>query len=203
MEEGLRQRKKRRTRRALVDAALKLFAEHGYDQTTIAAITAAADVAPRTFFSYFRSKDDLLFAEFDTAMELMRAGFAARPTDEGPVDALRRIATQVLPQAADHLLGEHADVRRRLLLSRPELAARAVQCMQEAERELAAQLHAAFPDHLSQLQAVAVTAALVAVALRSMEDAEPPDRLHANLMWALDLVKPVMASHSRPPGPHT
>jgi AcrR family transcriptional regulator len=203
VEEGLRQRKKRRTRRALVDAALELFAEHGYDQTTIAAITAAAEVAPRTFFSYFRSKDDLLFADFDNALELMRAGFAAQPAGEGPADALRRIATQVLPQAAGHLLGEHADVRRQLLLARPELAARAVQCLQEAERELATQLHAAFPGHLSELQAVAVTAALVAVALRSIEDGEPPDRLDANLTWALDLVKPVMASRSQPPGPHT
>jgi AcrR family transcriptional regulator len=202
VQEGLRQRKKRRTRRALVDAALKLFAEHGYDQTTIAAITAAADIAPRTFFSYFRSKDDLLFANFDDALELMRAGFAAQPAGEGPAEALQRIATHVLPQAADHLLGEHADIRRRLLLSRPELAARAVQCMQEAERELATQLHAAFPDHLSELQAVAVTAALVAVALRSIEDGTPPDRMHANLAWALDLVKPVMASRSQPPGPH-
>lgn len=121
-------------------------------QYTRGAITAAADVAPRTFFSYFRSKDDLLFADFDPALELMRAGFAARPAEEGPADALHRIATQVLPQATDHLLGKHADIRRRLLLSRPELAARAVQCMQEAERELAAQLHGAFPDHLSELQ---------------------------------------------------
>jgi hypothetical protein len=127
----------------------------------------------------------------------------ALPTGEGPADALRRVATQVLPQAAGHLLGEHADVRRQLLLSRPELAARAVQCLQEAERELATQLHAAFPGHLSELQAVAVTAALVAVALRSIEDGEPPDRLDANLTWALDLVKPVMASRSQPPGPRT
>jgi AcrR family transcriptional regulator len=200
VEEGLRQRKKRRTRRALVDAALELFAERGYDQTTIAAITAAVDVSPRTFFSYFRSKDDLLFADFDTALELMRAGFAIQPAGEGPADALRRIATQIIPQAAEHLLGKHAEVRRRLLLSRPELAARAVQCMQEAERELATQLHAAFPDRLSELQAVAVTAALVAVALRSIENGEPPDQLHANLTWALDLIKPVMDSSSQPPG---
>jgi hypothetical protein len=58
-------------------------------------------------------------------------------------------------------------------------------------------------DSLSELQAVAVTAATIAVTLRSIEHGEPPDQLHANLMWALDLVKPVMDSRRQPPGRHT
>ena len=52
---SLRERKRVRTRQALIDAAAELFERRGYDGTTIADIAAAADVSTRTFFSYFAS----------------------------------------------------------------------------------------------------------------------------------------------------
>jgi AcrR family transcriptional regulator len=68
---GRRQRRRDRTRAALMDAALRLFSEHGYDATTIEEITEAADVAPRTFFSYFSSKEEVLFGEHPERREAL------------------------------------------------------------------------------------------------------------------------------------
>jgi AcrR family transcriptional regulator len=84
-----RERKKLATRQALEEAALRLFAAQGYEQTTVEEIAEAADVAVRTFFRYFSSKQDVLFGEVASdRLGRLRRELAARPLTEAPLDSV-------------------------------------------------------------------------------------------------------------------
>jgi AcrR family transcriptional regulator len=89
--ESLRERKKARTREAIIDAALELFEQKGYDATTVEDIAAAAEVSPRTFFRYFDSKLDLIMARSDTKHTLIGPLLLARPPEEGLLGAMREV----------------------------------------------------------------------------------------------------------------
>ncbi|MER5868934.1 TetR family transcriptional regulator, partial [Streptomyces sp. NPDC002044] len=86
---GLRERKKRRTRDALLRAALLLFIAQGYDQTTVDEIADAVDVSQRTFFRYFANKEEAVFAVQDLVESHFVAELRARPAAEGPLRAMR------------------------------------------------------------------------------------------------------------------
>ena len=84
---GLRERKKLATREALHEAALRLFAARGYRTTTVADI-AAADVSERTFFRYFRSKEDVALQDVGRLLPQLEEAIQGRPPDEAPLRAL-------------------------------------------------------------------------------------------------------------------
>jgi AcrR family transcriptional regulator len=97
---SLRERKKAATRRRLMMVALRLFERHGFEQTTVEQIAARADVAPRTFFRYFPAKVDVLFADHEQLVALIRDTLATRPPDEPIIDALRRAVLNGVEQVA-------------------------------------------------------------------------------------------------------
>ena len=112
MAEGLRERKKQRTRDQIVAAAMTLFAERGYQATTIADIAAAADVAPRTFFSYFPSKEAVVFHDLERDLDSLASTLRDRLPGETAFDALRRWIDGMFELwAADE---EEAVLRKRL-----------------------------------------------------------------------------------------
>ena len=89
---GRRERKKQATSVALHEAALRLFAENGYAETTVEDIADAADVAARTFFRHFGSKEAVLFADEDDRQDLWRDALRERPIDEPILVTVREAA---------------------------------------------------------------------------------------------------------------
>jgi AcrR family transcriptional regulator len=86
---GLRERKKQRTRETIARAAHELFAERGYNATTLPDIAEAADVSTRTIFAYFPSKEDILFSEFPVMKEALAQALAERPEGEEALETVR------------------------------------------------------------------------------------------------------------------
>ncbi|CAL9575811.1 TetR family transcriptional regulator [Streptomyces sp. Tu 3180] len=138
---GLRERKKQRTRDALVRAALELFATRGYEGTTVDDIAAAVDVSQRTFFRYFASKEEVAFFVPRLAESHVVEAVRGRPPGEAPLETLRRAVLdswdginatieQVVP------LDLHLRVYR-VIESTPALLAAHLRRATELEEELA------------------------------------------------------------------
>lgn len=94
---SLREQTRTVVRSLLARSALDLFAEKGFDNTTIDDIAVAAGVSRRTVFNYFRSKEDIALGSLSEQGDLIAARFAERPTDEDVWESLR---------AAFHVLDE-------------------------------------------------------------------------------------------------
>ncbi|MBG0819206.1 TetR family transcriptional regulator [Planomonospora sp. ID91781] len=124
--EGLRERKKARTRRTIQEQALRLFAEQGYEATTVEQIAEAAEISPSTFFRYFPTKEDVVVQ--DDYDPVMLAALAAQPAGLDPVPALRAAMREAFAQIPPEE-EEQIRARTRLQLSHPALRARAVDNM--------------------------------------------------------------------------
>jgi AcrR family transcriptional regulator len=175
---SLRERKRERTRQALVDAALELFERYGYEETTVAEIAAKAEVGTRTFFNYFPTKEDLLFPEHDLRVQTTLAAIENRTPDETPAEVLLR-ALQEAGGADSDLVSRLGALRLRLARIVPAVRARGLQGQFDAQRAIAEQLRLAFPE-LDAVDAAALVGAFVGAitgALAVLMEQEPVDDL--------------------------
>ncbi|MFG3055425.1 TetR/AcrR family transcriptional regulator [Kitasatospora sp. NPDC048239] len=189
---SLRDRKRARTRQALVDAATELFERQGYDRTTVADIAAAAEIGTRTFFSYFASKEELLFPEADTRVQAVIAAIDSRTPEEGPAEVLLR-ALSTVPDTGDDMVGPLAALRLELTRTVPAVRGRALQIQLDAQQEIARRLAEAFADRLDLVQAAALTGAFIGaitgvlqVLLEGPDRIATPAALHAAVRTATD-----------------
>lgn len=159
MTPSLRSRKRARTRQTIVDAAVELFERNGYDGTTVADIAAAADIGARTYFSYFASKEEVLFPEVDGRVRAAVTAIAARRPDERPVDVLLRGLEEA--SVGSDMTGRLAALRLELVRTVPAVRGRGLHLQQEGMHEIARRLREAYPDELDEVSAAALVGAFV------------------------------------------
>ena len=106
----------------LEQAALELFVERGFEQTTVAGIAQRAGLTERTFFRHFTDKREVLFAGGSMLQELLVKGVAQAPPDAAPLDAV----SGSLQAAAPHLQqrGDYPMQRQAVIAANPELQER-------------------------------------------------------------------------------
>jgi AcrR family transcriptional regulator len=130
METSLRERKKQKTKRAVMDIALRLFSEKGFDATTVEEICAEAEISPSTFFRYFPTKEAAAFPDEDDRIATVENELRARPEGEPLHVTIRRSALALV----DHDLEAKGDFQARVeLMGRePAILAYATKTQNEA-----------------------------------------------------------------------
>ena len=169
---GLRERKKQNTRETIARVALQLFAERGYEHTTLAEIADAADISRRTIFAYFETKEDILFSDVPALLEQLGQTLEQRPPGSTTVDALRDFLTSGVPMDDRAMLRAkiiHTD--ERLRLSKRARFARVEELIAES---IATDLHAGPDDVRPPLVAASITAALTTMSDRLGAESREP-----------------------------
>jgi AcrR family transcriptional regulator len=136
---GKRERRKRETREAIVAAAERLFAADGYDGVTVADIAAAAGVSVKTLFTYFHSKEDLVFADEEKLLGRLLAMVGERAPGQTPLQAVTAALHAALADEEDP---QGLESFHRTLGSSPAVASRLRRMWEQYENELAALLAA-------------------------------------------------------------
>jgi AcrR family transcriptional regulator len=122
-EPGLRERKRRETKRNIQLAVLRLAGEHGLDQVTVDDISREAGISPRTFFNYFATKEDSLAGDLPMVFDAETARAFEVPRPEG--DPLGELIEIMAEQAdGDEVVDpELHQLRRRLVADYPQIVA--------------------------------------------------------------------------------
>ena len=187
--EGLRERKKRATREALHDAALRLTLERGLDHLTVEEISAVAGVSPRTFFNYFPGKeqaiigDDLFAADAQQATEIMTGAASV-------LDGMQAIALELAAAVATRR--EQVQLRWQVITRYPALITRMFARLEEfnaiVASAVAARLGQAPDDAYPQLMA-AMTTTGIRVAVQRWTDGHGDDPLERHMAEVFGLLK--------------
>jgi AcrR family transcriptional regulator len=161
---GLRERKKLATRLAIHEAGMRLFAEHGFTATTVDAIAEAAGVSRATVFSYFPTKEEIVFGDAAAAVDMLAERLSGRPAGEPAVATVRAWLGELGGWLEPELI-----LQLRLGREVPAVGARRLQLNRDIEAVIATALEAELGQdkHL----AARLTAASLLGALATIEEA--------------------------------
>lgn len=155
-DEGLRERKRRETLQRITEAGVRLFIAKGYEATTLDAIAAEAGIARRTFFYYFKSKDDILLSLQSGFDDWIAEAMRDEPLDKRPLHAARDAIVKICARyPAEDMLAID-----RLMRSSEAVMARKQASYMQQEKALLAALRERWPapERESALRLVAMLA---------------------------------------------
>ncbi|GAA3759380.1 TetR family transcriptional regulator [Plantactinospora mayteni] len=186
----------------LARAAFELFADQGYESTTIDDITAAAGVARRTFFRHFPSKDDVIFPDHDSVLDRVRWYLGASANAE-PVFAVAE-ATRLIFESFI-ATPQQTIARYRLTREAAALRDREIASVARYERVLSDYLRSRLPDTSAAALAAHVAAASFVAAhnqvlrewLRSGGTEDPRPALEAAVATVSELITPLITRNAR------
>ena len=180
----------------LTKAAIELFAERGYDDTTVAEIAERAGLTKRTFFRYFADKREVLFSGAEQLAEVWLAGVAGAPADADPM-AMVAAGFEPLAELFEERL-EFARLRAQIIAANPELMERELIKLQGLAGEL---------KHALLVRGVALNAAILAaqagvtvfhVAFARWVEQDDPTAFRRLLAESLEELREVAAPTARP-----
>ncbi len=164
-EDGLRERNKAQRRAAIIRAAFRLFAERGYDATTVADIAEAAEVSPRTVTLYFATKQDIALSRFSESTQCLADALADRGPNETATQIMGRWLTEKHARPYEEGLQE---LSHRMFAANPELralrTARMADAIREGTRAVAEDLGTTPDDIGPRIAAAAAAAVLTEIA---------------------------------------
>ncbi|MCX2933662.1 TetR/AcrR family transcriptional regulator [Mycobacterium sp. CVI_P3] len=150
------------TRRALIEAAIKRFADNGISGTTVTDIAGDVGVTERTFYRHFASKEEVLFADYDDHIEWFRRALEVRPRGE-PITRSVRAAMNAFPM--DHRIVTETARLRSSELSEQQIAVHMQRVQALLGAEIERHLKATTFSEPEDEPRAAVTAAMIAAAI--------------------------------------
>jgi AcrR family transcriptional regulator len=191
---SLAERKRQLVRDELAEAAVKVLALRGFEETTVDQIVAAVGVSRRTFFRYFQSKEDVIVHMLAGAGAQLCAELRGRPADEPPAVALRHALSPFISISVDH---PDKTLRvSRLILNTPALLARFLERQAQWQADIAAILarRTGLDPHADLRPALAAGVGLTAfhTALHRWADSDGREGLAEIIDQAFALVAPAL-----------
>ena len=160
-ELGLRQRKKDRVRVEILQAARGLFAKHGFDRVTVAAVAREAEVSEPTVFSYFPPKEDLVFAGLESFERQLVEAVRQRPVGQTASAAFMAKLLDSSRNLDDPQRLKDIAAARRLISGSASLQVREREIVARHTRDLAAVLAREERSAADDIEAFAVANALM------------------------------------------
>lgn len=177
----------------LAVAALELFEERGYEDTTVIEIARRAGLTKSTFFRHFRDKREVLFGG-DTMSGLLAEGIAAAPATATPLDAVAHALEEVGRQAFTPARHGFSARRRAVIASNPELQEREALKGLRLTASMTRALQRRGVAELTACVAAELGALALAIAYERWSDTTGDDGFGEVALQALDEVRAAVAA---------